>query len=213
MNTHLSKLLDQFAQHAQKISADAFLVCYPERYYGDDSLFNFYKILSQKTSIGILIHELPLRNGLGSGTVHYSIELLERLFNIENIIGLKEESLDVIHSSKIMKKFSKTKNIIGAGGGMSRYLKDYRFGASAYLSGIGNFEPSIELEFFNQIQNEQYDEAFKVVHNKELPFFETVIPMGWHPSLKEVLELKGLISSATENQNRFKEFQIITAKF
>lgn len=184
-----------FAKHAEEIGADVFLAYFPDRHYGEEGVFDFFKTISKSIEIDILIHEMPLRNGLGGGQVHYSTDLLSRLFEQKNIVGLKEESLDPAHSEKIVKMFSDSAVIIGAGGGMSRYLRDYWLGARTYLAGIANFYPELELEFYAAMQNEEYKKAYKIVHDIEKPFFEATVPMGWHICLKEALNICGLAPS------------------
>ncbi len=184
-----------YAKHAEEIGADVFLAYFPDRHYGDDSVFNFFETIANIVNINIIIHEMPLKNGLGGGQVHYSVDLLARLFKIKNVIGLKEESLDPAHSEKIVKMFSGSSVIIGAGGGMSRYLRDYWLGARTYLAGIANFYPELELEFYTAMQNEDYKKAYKIVHNIEKPFFEATVPIGWHVCLKEALNICGLAPS------------------
>jgi dihydrodipicolinate synthase/N-acetylneuraminate lyase len=184
-----------FAKHAEDIGADIFLAHFPDRYYGEDVVFDFFATIANSIKIDILIHETPLKNGLGGGCQHYSTDLLARLFEIKNIIGVKEEALDLAYSEKIVKMFSDRVVIIGAGGGMSRYLRDYWLGSKAYLSGIANFYPELELEFYEAMQNKNYEKAYKIVHDIEKPFFEATVPMGWHRCLKEALNICGLAPS------------------
>jgi 4-hydroxy-tetrahydrodipicolinate synthase len=184
-----------FARHSEEIGADYYLVYYPERFYGDDNTFGFYKSVQDSLSkTKILLHEMPSRNGYGPGTVQFSLELLKKLLSLPNISGLKEEALDNEYSNKIVETFHASSEMIGAGGGMSRYLlRDFDRGAKAYLGGIGNFVPSLELEFFEAIQNGNKEKAEKIVKEIELPYFEKVVPLGWHPSLKAALAIKGLM--------------------
>ena len=183
----------EFGKHAEKIGADYFLVFFPERHYGEDNTFDYFKTLCDNLSIKILIHEMPMRNGLGGGAVQYSLELLERLFQLENIVGVKEEALDAEYSNKILEKFAEDVLIIGAGGGMSRYLnRDHQRGSMAFLGGIGGFIPKIELDFYKAITSGDNATATKIVEEIELKYFEKVVPFGWHPSLKIALSIKGL---------------------
>lgn len=185
-----------FAQHAERIGADLFLLFFPERDYGEENTYEFFKEVAASTNIGILIHEMPMRNGLGGGAKQYSIDLLNRLLDIDNIVGLKEEALDKDYSNEILKAVVHKSVIIGAGGGMSRYLlRDFDLGAKAFLGGIGNFEPALELEFYQAITSGDRARAEEIVNTIELPYFEQVVPMGWHPSLKGALALKGLLPS------------------
>lgn len=186
----------EFAQHAGQIGADILLLYFPERHYGEDNTYNFFEKVAASSEVPILIHEMPMRNGLGGGTVQYSIDLLNRLLEIPHIIGVKEEALDIEYSNKVGKAIVDRAVIIGAGGGMSRYLKhDHALGAKAYLGGIGNFYPPLELEFYEAITKGDRNRAEEIVNQIELPYFEQVVPMGWHPSLKAALGLKGLMPS------------------
>lgn len=180
-----------FAKHAESIGADLFLAYFPDRNYGDEDILEFFQSLSDAISIGILIHEMPLRNGLGGGAVQYSVSLLKKLMSIKNVVGVKEEALDIGHSNAVVRAISSEAVIIGAGGGMSRYLRDYWLGAKAYLGGIGNFAPQVELDFYTLFEKKEFEKAYQLVNNIELPFFQEVVPFGWHPSLKGMLHLCG----------------------
>ncbi len=192
-NPPFGRLADaiDFAKHAEEIGATIFLAYHPERHYGDAYIIDFFQQLSDAVNIGILIHEMPMRNGLGGGSVQYSIELLNKLLAIENIIGVKEEALDVDYSNELVAAISEKAVIVGAGGGMSRYLRDYPLGAKAFLGGIGNFYPELELEFYKQITAGNEKEARRIVEEIEQPFFGEVVSAGWHPSLKGVLSING----------------------
>lgn len=183
-----------FGKHAEEIGADYFLVYFPERHYGEENTFDYFRELCSHLTIKILIHEMPMRNGLGGGTVQYSPELLERLFQLENIVGVKEEALDPEYSNMLLERFADDILVIGAGGGMSRYLyRDFDRGAKAFLGGIGGFIPSMELEFYKAITGGDKEKAREIVENIELKYFEKVVPLGWHPSLKVALSLRGLM--------------------
>lgn len=184
----------EFAKHSEAIGADLFLAYYPERFYGDDNTYKFFKTLNDNSSIGILLHEMPMRNGFGGGTVQYSLDLLDRLLDLPNVVGVKEEALDHEYSNKVVARIKDRAVVIGAGGGMSRYLlRDHQLGAKAFLGGLGNFVPQLELEFFEAITSGNKQRAEQIVNEIELPYFGKVVPMGWHPSLKAALALKGLM--------------------
>jgi 4-hydroxy-tetrahydrodipicolinate synthase len=185
----------EYAKHAESIGADYFLAYFPERYYGEENTYAYYKAINDSVeNIGILLHEMPMRNGYGAGNIPFSVELLERLMALPNIKGLKEEALDPEHSNKIVAALKDKAIIIGAGGGMSRfYNRDYKLGAKAYLGGIGNFEPQLELDFFDLMMKGEIEKAGKIINEIELPYFEKTVPVGWHPSLKAALALKGLL--------------------
>lgn len=184
----------EFAKHSEDIGADLFLLYYPERHYGEENTYKFFEKVAQNTTMDILIHEMPMRNGFGGPNQQYSLELLDKLLEIDNIVGLKEEALDADHSNKVVEAFKDKSVIIGAGGGMSRYLdRDFDLGAKAFLGGIGGFEPRVELEFYEALVSGDRERAEKIVNEIERPYFADVCPLGWHPSLKCAISLKGLM--------------------
>ncbi len=188
-----TKLAQNFADHARECGADVLLVFHPERHYGDDTLLEFFAAIASHNDIPLMIHEMPMRNGLGGGQKQYSIDLLNRLFDIDSVIGMKEESLDWGYGGTIVKAMSERAVIVGAGGGMSRYLRDHCLGARAFLSGIGSFYPPLELEFFQAMQSGDFQRAQDIVYNIEAEYFDAVVPMGWHIALKECIHAKGLM--------------------
>jgi 4-hydroxy-tetrahydrodipicolinate synthase len=204
----------EFGKHAEEIGADYYIVYFPERHYGEDNTYNYFKDLTDELEIKILIHEMPMRNGTGPGAIQYSIDLLERLFQLKNIVGVKEEALNPEYSNELVEKFSEDVLIIGAGGGMSRFLyRDFERGAQAYLGGIGNFIPEIELDFYEAITTGNKERARSIVEDIELKYFEKVVPLGWHPSLRIALHLKGH-STIVERRpmKQFTEVEIATMK-
>lgn len=188
-----TKTAIKYGLHAQELGASFYLAYYPERYYGDEYIYGFFQELSKNLSIPILIHEMPMRNGLGPETVQYSLDLLDQLLEIPGICGLKEESLDENYSRQIVEQLADKAIIIGAGGGMSRYLRDFSLGAKTFLGGIGNIYPQMELDFFQSLMRGDVSEATIFVKDYELPFFQSTISMGWHPCLKAALSLGNLL--------------------
>lgn len=189
----------KFAEHAEAAGSDIILLIYPERYYHDDDIYEYFATVSSACAIGVMVHEMPLRSGrTGVGpSVHYSIDLLERILSIENVVGMKEESNDSNHASQIIRAFSAKTAIICGAGGMNNFLRTFPQGAESYLVGIGSFVPSVEIGFYKELKNGNFDKAREIVASKETPFFELAVKLGWHPALKEAMNFKGVMK-ATE---------------
>lgn len=187
----------EIGKKAHDAGADYYLVYFPERHYSEANTIRFFENLNNELEIKILIHEMPMRNGLGPGTIQYSLDLLKRLFEFDQVVGLKEEALDFEYSNRIVKVFSNNVLIIGAGGGMSRYFsRDFNLGARSYLGGIGNFDPKLELEFYRYMMESELERARYIVENIEKPFFDAVVPYGWHPSLKVAISSLGYMKQS-----------------
>ena len=103
------KQMVSFAEHAESVGADAFIACFPERWYDAEAVYTFFEQLAGSVSIGVMIHEMPMRSGYG-GSVQYPLDLLERLVNIPNIVGMKEECMDGAHAYRLHKRLKEMRN-------------------------------------------------------------------------------------------------------
>ncbi len=185
-----------FAKHAQEIGADCILLYYPERYYSDDAIFEYFKNVAESVDIGVMIHAVPLRNAkIGSATKKYSIDLCTRLAGIKNIVGMKEELGDEGLRYKLAANLSDRMTFVVAGGSMWKFLTCAGFGVQAYLVGVGSFAPKIEEDFYRYFAEGDYRNSLKIVKVYEEPFFDVALPIGWHIAMKGAMDLLGLMSA------------------
>lgn len=178
----------EFARHAQEVGADAVIIMYPERYYGDEEIFDFYRAITESVDIGVLIHEMPMRSGYDGTPVQYSIELLERLTNLPGIAGFKEECGNGEYAYQILRRLSEKTAVIGAGS-MRRFMRDFHAGANAYLVGIGSFLPKLAQQFYDEMIDGNFKQAHQIVRDNEDPYFDLAVSLGWHLSLKATLAI------------------------
>ncbi len=181
----------RFAKHAAQQNADAYIAFFPERYYGDEPIYTFFKTLTDSVDIGVMIHEMPMRSGYG-GTQQYPIDLLSRLSEIPNLYGMKEECMDAGYAYQIHRRLEDSMAIIGAGS-MRLFMRDYHAGGRAYLVGIGSFFPRVALAFYDATIANDMDRAHHIMRTYEEPYFDLAVSLGWHVALKETLDILGLM--------------------
>lgn len=181
----------EFAQHAATQGADAFIAFFPERYYGETPIIQFFEALTQSTDIGIMIHEMPMRSGYG-GNQQYSIDLLKRLATLPNLYGIKEECMDAGYAYLLHRALEDDLAIIGAGS-MRLFMRDYHAGGRAYLVGIGSFFPRVAMAFYDAVVRNDMERAHAIVRTYEEPYFDLAVSLGWHVALKETLDILGLM--------------------
>lgn len=176
----------KFAKVAKEVNADAMMVFYPERYYDDSSIIEFYKAIGE-VGVPLMIHEMPMRAGSNKvpNPVQYSLSLIDKLLDLPFVIGMKEESGNFNHSAEIVRKYAKDYSIILAGAAKKMSMSLIPFGANTYLVGIGSMVPKLALKFWEDIQNGNWDDAFEIEKNFEAPFFNEAFKHGWHLSMKE----------------------------
>lgn len=164
------------------------LILFPERYYNDEQIYDFFKDICELSEYKILVHGNILRKGYG-GSYEYSKPLLEKLKSVDGFIGMKEESSTLMHS---IKNIPSGLEIIVAGGSMRRFWSLEPHGATTYLSGVGSFSPMHEESFYKYYFSNP-EKAKKIMTNLETPLFDTFMTIGWHASMRNALKEMGFI--------------------
>jgi dihydrodipicolinate synthase/N-acetylneuraminate lyase len=172
---------------------DAFLLLYPERFYGDKELIEYFHGLAEASEKPVFIHANSMRRGNG-GNYSYSSNLIIELSKHEKIIGIKEEHPTLDESYKMCDALSSIMDefvVIVAGGSQRRFTTLYPTGVKTYLSGIGSLYPEIENDFFSFFVEKKYEKAFLIQTELENLFFRTFMEIGWHKSFHEGLRQIG----------------------
>jgi 4-hydroxy-tetrahydrodipicolinate synthase len=84
-----------FAKHAEKVGADALLVVTP--YYNkptQEGLYRHYKAINDATGLPIIIYNIP-----GRSVVDMSVDTMARLYELKNIVGVKDATANVARVS------------------------------------------------------------------------------------------------------------------
>ncbi len=84
------------ARHAEKAGADAVLVVTP--YYNkptQQGLFEHFKAINDAIGIPIIIYNIPARS-----VIDMSVDTMKRLFELENIAGVKDATANVVRVSQ-----------------------------------------------------------------------------------------------------------------
>jgi len=87
-------------KYAEKIGADAALVVTP--YYNkptQEGLYQHYKAINDNTSLPIIIYNIPSRS-----VVNMSVDTMSRLYELKNIIGVKDATGDLNRVDEQKKK-------------------------------------------------------------------------------------------------------------
>lgn len=181
----------QFAEKATVAGADAILVVYPERWYADGDVIGFFHTIADQAELGIMVHAVPMRDGFGgvSAIKHLDADLLEKIAEKENVIGVKEENADRKVYEEIRDRLNDRLPIIGAGGAMRRFMGDAKQGASAYLVGLGSFRPDLAMQFYDAVMGGDEEKAEAITSRYEDVYFPLAVELGWHRALKETLHL------------------------
>src|SRR5476649_330934 len=86
----------ELSQHAEKAGADAVLIVTP--YYNKptkEGLYQHYKAINDAIGIPIIIYNIP-----GRSVIDMSVDTMKRLFELKNIVGVKDATASMIRVSQ-----------------------------------------------------------------------------------------------------------------
>ena len=92
-------------KHAEKVGADGALIVTP--YYNkptQEGLYQHYKAINDNTNLPIIIYNIPSRC-----VIDMSVDTMARLYELKNIIGVKDATNDLTRPLKLKKMISHKK--------------------------------------------------------------------------------------------------------
>ena len=157
------------------------MLLYPERYYDDETIINHFYRCADSSEIPVIIHAMFMRNGNG-GWYDYSAELINKLVEHPNIIGIKEETSELGKAYNVCNQIDTDECvIIAAGGSMRRFNALKPTGIQTWLSGVGNMFPKAELAFRKDTSK------LSIIKDFENPMFDVFMKIGWHKAMREAI--------------------------
>lgn len=183
----------EFAQHAKKHGADIISLIYRAYLFFDDHVYDHYKAVADAVDIGILVHEMPFNKGIPKHqNGSWSIDLINRLANIPQIVAMKEDAKLDVYTRKVVDTISDRVAIVVSGNGMQQWIK-VADKCAAWLNGVGCFCPKIELDFYNFHLLGKKDKCDQIIENIEKPYFWVKDNLSWHLGIKSTLHILGIM--------------------
>jgi 4-hydroxy-tetrahydrodipicolinate synthase len=149
------------ARFAADVGID-FLQVNPPHYLApvDDEVYTHIKMINDNADVGIMVYNTPWC------AMNFEIKpkLMERLAELDNVVGVKWMSFDTINFITVLKQFSRRLNFID--NSMLTSLA-FQLGAKGYISLLGNIAPKAELYLLSLLESKQYekfDEEQKRLH-------------------------------------------------
>ena len=154
--------------HAEKAGADGALIVTP--YYNkptQEGLYQHYKAINDKCGIPILIYNIP-----GRSVIDMSVDTMARLFELENIVGVKDATGDLNRVDQQLSKMGK--EFIQMTGNDDNAFEFNKRGGIGAISVTANIAPKLCSEFqkFSISKNEdelaeakRLDDILQPVHS------------------------------------------------
>ena len=154
--------------HAEKAGADGALIVTP--YYNkptQEGLYQHYKAINDKCGIPIIIYNIP-----GRSVIDMTVDTMARLFELKNIVGVKDATGDLDRVDQTLNKMGK--EFIQLTGNDDNALDFNKRGGVGTISVTANIAPKLCSDFqkFSKSDNdnekneaEKLDKILQPIHN------------------------------------------------
>ncbi len=175
-------------QHAEKAGADGALIVTP--YYNkptQEGLYQHYKAINDKCGIPIIIYNIP-----GRSVIDMTVDTMARLFELKNIVGVKDATGDLNRVDETFKKIgNEFIQLTGEDGLAYEYNKR---GGVGCISVTANIAPKMcsDMQKFSKSQNNDEQKKAEEIDKKLQPVHKSLFIESNPSPVKYAAKLIGL---------------------
>ena len=177
----------EMTKFAEKTTADAALIVTP--YYNkptQEGLYQHYKKINDNCGIPIIIYNIP-----GRSVVDMSVDTMARLYELKNIVGVKDATGDLDRATQQKAKMGD--DFIMLSGNDENVYEFNKRGGVGCISVSANVAPKLCSEFQN-LSNSKKDEEAKNLFDKLMPLHDVMfiesnpVPAKYSLSLMDMMQ-------------------------
>jgi 4-hydroxy-tetrahydrodipicolinate synthase len=175
-------------EHAEKAGADGALIVTP--YYNkptQEGLYQHYKAINDKCGIPIIIYNIP-----GRSVIDMTVDTMARLFELRNIVGVKDATGDLNRVDETFKKIgNEFIQLTGEDGLAYEYNKR---GGVGCISVTANIAPKMcsDMQKFSKSQNNDEQKKAEEIDKKLQPVHKSLFIESNPSPVKYAAKLIGL---------------------
>ncbi len=175
-------------EHAEKAGADGALIVTP--YYNkptQEGLYQHYKAINDKCGIPIIIYNIP-----GRSVIDMTVDTMARLFELKNIVGVKDATGDLNRVDETFKKIgNEFIQLTGEDGLAYEYNKR---GGVGCISVTANIAPKMcsDMQKFSKSQNKDEQKKAEEIDAKLQPVHKSLFIESNPSPVKYAAKLIGL---------------------
>ena len=175
-------------EHAEKAGADGALIVTP--YYNkptQEGLYQHYKAINDKCGIPIIIYNIP-----GRSVIDMTVDTMARLFELKNIVGVKDATGDLNRVDETFKKIgNEFIQLTGEDGLAYEYNKR---GGVGCISVTANIAPKMcsDMQKFSKSQNNNEQKKAEEIDKKLQPVHKSLFIESNPSPVKYAAKLIGL---------------------
>lgn len=176
-----------YSRHAEKIGADGIMLSIPT-YYGlnDEEVYRHIEAVAASVDIPMMLYNNPF-----TSAVDLNVDLIKKLIKIENLVAIKEATMDVNRISLMKHEFGDRFEILG--GGFDPYaFSALSLGASGWTTGMANLIPEKCVELFNCVVVDRNLERGREIHFEIFALANLLVKLGLTKAVKAGLQIIGL---------------------
>ena len=175
-------------EHAEKAGADGALIVTP--YYNkptQEGLYQHYKAINDKCGIPIIIYNIP-----GRSVIDMTVDTMARLFELKNIVGVKDATGDLNRVDETFKKIgNEFIQLTGEDGLAYEYNKR---GGVGCISVTANIAPKMcsDMQKFSKSESNDEQKMAEVIDKKLQPVHKSLFIESNPSPVKYAAKLIGL---------------------
>lgn len=184
----------EFIEFVASAGADVVMLQVDWRFNPNDNVvFDFYRSLAEQSPLPLFGYTLA-----GPGVNGMSLAFLERLLDLPQFVGMKNDSGDFYENCAYLRavRLKKAAFAVMTGGSMMSFLHARPFGGMAYAAAIGFFAPRVPLAFSAHLEKGEADQAVELIKEYEEPYYDLLKKLPWsnyafdHTALKLLGQFK-----------------------
>jgi len=175
----------EFTEHAARAGAEAVLIVTP--YYNkptQEGLYQHFKAINDAVDIPIIIYNIP-----GRSVVDMSVETMTRLYELPNIVGVKDATADMVRVSQ--QRAAMGANFVQLSGEDATALGFNAHGGHGCISVTANVAPELCARFHNACEAGDYTTALKL-HDRLMPLHGALFVESNPAPVKYAAQVLGL---------------------
>ena len=181
----------EFSQDAEKIGVDGLMVL-PGMVYRstEQEAIYHYRTIAANTRLPIMVYNNPITYG-----VDVSIEGMQQLADVENIVAVKEATEDTRRITELYSAFGDRFTIFGGVDDIA--LESLMLGAVGWISGLTNVFPKESVAIYTLAQQGRYQEALEIWR-----WFLPLLRLDTIPTLVQCIKLAEQLAGRGSEQVR-----------
>ncbi|WP_165421050.1 dihydrodipicolinate synthase family protein [Bradyrhizobium sp. Leo170] len=182
------------AEHAEASRADGVMISIPTYYaLGADEVVAHVEKVARSVKLPVMLYNNPF-----TSQVDLTGDTIARMVHIENLVAIKEATMDVNRISLLKSRFGNRFEVLG--GGFDPYaFPAFCLGVRGWTTGMANIVPSRCVALHRTVVVESNLVEGRKQHEKLLPLANLLVELGLSKAVKAALHVLGLSVGPARN--------------